>query len=37
MKDCGPPVKITMHAAVLDVTPQDENAKDKSPRKGGVD
>jgi cytochrome c len=37
MKDCGPPVKITMHAAVLDVTPQDETAKDKTPRKGGVD
>ena len=37
MKDCGPPVKITMHAAVLDVTPEDETAKDKVPRKGGVD
>jgi cytochrome c len=34
MKDCRPPVKITGHAAVIDVTPED---KDKAPRKGGVD
>ena len=32
MKDCRPPVKITGHAAVIDVTPED-----KTPRKGGVD
>lgn len=32
MKDCRPPVKITGHAAVLDVTPED-----KTPRKGGVE
>ncbi len=32
MKDCGPPVKITGHAAVIDVTPED-----KTPRKGGVE
>jgi mono/diheme cytochrome c family protein len=32
MKDCGPAVKITGHAAVLDVTPED-----KTPRKGGVE
>jgi len=32
MKDCGAPVKITGHAAVLDVTPED-----KTPRKGGVE
>ena len=37
MKDCRPPVKITGHAAVLDVTPQEEAGKDKPPRKGGVD
>jgi len=37
MKDCGPPMKITGHAAVLDVTPQDPAASDKTPRKGGVD
>jgi cytochrome c len=33
MKDCRAPVKITGHATVIDVTPQD----DKTPRKGGVD
>ncbi len=32
MKDCRGPVKITGHAAVIDVTPED-----KTPRKGGVD
>jgi mono/diheme cytochrome c family protein len=32
MKDCGPPVKITGRAAIIDVTPDD-----KSPRKGGVE
>jgi len=32
MKDCRPPVKITGHAAVIDVTPED-----KTPRKGGVE
>jgi mono/diheme cytochrome c family protein len=32
MKDCRAPVKITAHAAVLDVTPED-----KTPRKGGVE
>ena len=32
MKDCGPPVKITGRAAVIDVTPDD-----KTPRKGGVE
>jgi mono/diheme cytochrome c family protein len=32
MKDCRPPVKITGHAAVIDVTPDD-----KTPRKGGVE
>ena len=32
MKDCRPPVRITGHAAVIDVTPED-----KTPRKGGVD
>lgn len=32
MKDCGPAVKITGHAAVLDVTPED-----KTPKKGGVE
>lgn len=32
MKDCRPPVKITGHASVLDVTPED-----KTPRKGGVE
>lgn len=32
MKDCRPPVKITGHAAVIDVTPEDQ-----TPRKGGVD
>jgi cytochrome c len=37
MKDCGPPVKITAHAAVLDVTPEATDSKDKPPRKGGVE
>ncbi|MBI1204907.1 MAG: c-type cytochrome [Rhodopseudomonas sp.] len=41
MKDCRPPVKITMHAAVIDVTPEDTTkgapAKDKAPKKGSVD
>jgi S-disulfanyl-L-cysteine oxidoreductase SoxD len=37
MKNCRPPVKITAHAAVLDVTPEDPTAKDKPPRKGGVE
>lgn len=32
MKDCRPPVKITGHATVVDVTPDD-----KTPRKGGVE
>jgi cytochrome c len=32
MKDCGPPVKITGRAAIIDVTPDD-----KSSRKGGVE
>jgi mono/diheme cytochrome c family protein len=32
MKDCRPPVKITGHATVVDVTPED-----KTPRKGGVE
>lgn len=32
MKDCRPPVKITGHASVIDVTPDDKNA-----RKGGVE
>jgi cytochrome c len=32
MKDCGPPVKITGRAAIIDVTPDE-----KSPRKGGVE
>ncbi|MCX7297910.1 MAG: cytochrome c [Hyphomicrobiales bacterium] len=32
MTDCRPPVKITGHAAVIDVTPED-----KTPRKGGVE
>ncbi len=32
MKDCRPPVKITGHASVIDVTPDD-----KSIRKGGVE
>lgn len=32
MKDCRGPVKITGHAAIIDVTPED-----KTPRKGGVD
>jgi cytochrome c len=32
MKDCRPPVKITGHATVIDVTPED-----KTPRKGGVE
>ena len=32
MKDCRPPVKITAHAAVIDVTPED-----KTPRKSGVE
>ena len=32
MKDCRPAVKITAHADVLDVTPED-----KMPRKGGVE
>jgi cytochrome c len=32
MKDCGPPVKVTGRAAVIDVTPDD-----KGPRKGGVE
>ena len=37
MKDCRPPVHITMHAAVLDVTPEAADSKDKTPRKGGVE
>ncbi len=32
MKDCGPAVKITGRAAIIDVTPDE-----KSPRKGGVE
>jgi hypothetical protein len=32
LKDCRPPVKITGHAVVLDVTPDD-----KATRKGGVE
>jgi cytochrome c len=32
MRDCRPPVKITGHASVIDVTPED-----KTPRKGGVE
>lgn len=32
MTNCRPPVKITGHAAVIDVTPDD-----KTPRKGGVE
>ncbi|MEI8274533.1 MAG: c-type cytochrome [Hyphomicrobiales bacterium] len=32
MTNCRPPVKITGHAAVIDVTPED-----KTPRKGGVE
>ena len=36
MKDCRPPVKITMHAAVLDVTPKDLT-KGKVPKKGGIE
>jgi cytochrome c len=32
MKDCRPPVTITGHAAIIDVTPED-----KTPRKGGVE
>ena len=32
MKDCRPPVRITGHAAVIDVTPDD-----KTPRTGGVE
>ncbi len=32
MKDCRPPVKLTGHASVIDVPPDD-----KSIRKGGVE
>ncbi|HZL30227.1 MAG TPA: c-type cytochrome [Pseudolabrys sp.] len=37
MKDCRRPAKITGHAAVLDVTPDDKGFNDRTPRKGGVE